>query len=270
MNFQSLIQNLIKPHKIPSKVLNKILLIYQKKNYDLNRYQKEQNTIFKYFNLNRDEALHKLVKIKAQFPILNREMSSEHEVFFSGLSLSNTKIEKILEIGTHDGKNSLLLSMLFNNAQIETIDLPTKSNDLIKFYNRENTLEDFIKTRDKTLNHNNAIKFIELNSINLFNSTKKYDLIWIDGAHGYPVVCIDIINSLRLINDGGIIMCDDIFINNIKSDKIYKSTAAFETLNELATEKIIDYKLIYKRLDTINNCNKLNRKFIGVFKKTRF
>ena len=160
--------------------------------------------------------------------------------------------------------------MLFNNAQIETIDLPTKSNDFIKFYNRENTLEDFIKTRDKTLNHNNAIKFIELNSINLFNSTKKYDLIWIDGAHGYPVVCIDIINSLRLINDGGIIMCDDIFINNIKSDKMYKSTAAFETLNELATEKIIDYKLIYKRLDTINNCNKLNRKFIGVFKKTRF
>ena len=126
MNFQSLIQNLIKPHKIPSKVLNKILLIYQKKNYDLNWYQKEQNTIFKYFNLNRDEALHKLEKVKAQFPVLNREMSSEHEVFFSALSLSNTKIEKILEIGTHDGKNSLLLSMLFNTAQIETIDLPTK------------------------------------------------------------------------------------------------------------------------------------------------
>ena len=65
-------------------------------------------------------------------------------------------------------------------------------------------------------------------------------------------------------------MCDDIFINNIKSDKMYKSTAAFETLNELATEKIIDYKLIYKRLDIINNCNKLNRKFIGVFKKNSF
>ena len=267
MNFQSLIQNLIKPYKIASKVLNKILLIYQKKNYDLNWYQKEQNTIFKYFNLNRDKGLNKLEKIKVQFPILNREMSSEHEVFFSALSLSNTKIEKILEIGTHDGKNSLLLSMLFNNAQIETIDLPTESNDFIKFYNRENILEDFIKIRDKTLNYNNAIKFIELNSINLFNSTKKYDLIWIDGAHGYPVVCIDIINSLRLINNDAIIMCDDIFINNIRSDKMYKSTAAFETLNELATEKIIDYKLIYKRLDCINNCDSSNRKYIGVLKK---
>jgi predicted O-methyltransferase YrrM len=106
-----------------------------------------------------------------------------------------------------------------------------------------------------------------MNSLDLINYNQEFDLIWIDGAHGYPVVCIDIINSLRLINDGGIIMCDDIFINNIQSDKMYKSTAAFETLNELATEKIIDYKLIYKRLDTINNCNKLNRKFIGVFKK---
>jgi hypothetical protein len=43
-------------------------------------------------------------------------------------------------------------------------------------------------------------------------------------------------------------MCDDIFVNNIKSDKMYKSTAAFKSLNELAMEKIIDYKLIYKDL----------------------
>ena len=133
--------------------------------------------------------------------------------------------------------------MIFNNAQIDTVDLPKNSNDFVKFYNRENKLDDFIKLRDETLNKNNRIKFIEINSINLYDSTKKYDLIWIDGAHGYPVVCIDIINSLRMINPDGIIMCDDIFINNIHSDKMYKSTAAFETLNELAMEKIVFYYL---------------------------
>ena len=194
-------------------------------------------------------------------------MSSEHEVFFSGLSLSDTKIEKILEIGTHDGKNSLLLSLLFNTAEIDTIDLPHTSKYFIKFYNRENKLDDFIKSRNEILKKNNKIKFIETNSINLLNSNKKYDLIWIDGAHGYPVVCIDIINSLKLINEDGIIMCDDIFIHNIESDKMYKSTAAFETLSELAMEKIIDFKLIYKRLDAANNCDTSNRKFIGIFKK---
>ena len=267
MNFQSLIKNLIKPHKIPYKIINKILILYQQKIYDFNKFQKEQNSIFKYFNLDRDKALSLLEKIKVQFPFLNRNMSSEHEVFFSGLSLSNGKIEKILEIGTHDGKNSLLLSLLFNKAEIDTIDLPHTSEYFVKFYNRENKLDDFIKSRNEILKKNNKIKFIETNSINLLNSNKKYDLIWIDGAHGYPVVCIDIINSLKLINTNGIIMCDDIFINNIKSDKMYKSTAAFETLNELAVEKIVDYKLIYKRLDCINNCDSANRKFIGVFKR---
>ena len=267
MNFQSFIKNLIKPHKIPYKIIKKILIFYQRKNYDFNKFQEEQNSIFKYFNLDRDNAFRLLEKIKAQFSFLNRNMSSEHEVFFSGLSLSNARIEKILEIGTHDGKNSLLLSLLFNNAEIDTVDLPQTSKNFIQFYNRENKLDDFIKSRNEILKKNNKIKFIEINSINLLNSNKKYDLIWIDGAHGYPVVCIDIINSLKLINEDGIIMCDDIFINNIKSDKMYKSTAAFETIDELAMEKIIDYKLIYKRLDAINNCETLDRKFVGVFKK---
>jgi predicted O-methyltransferase YrrM len=267
MNFEIFKKNLTKPHKIPYKIIKKILFLYLKKIYNFDRFQKIQNTNFEYFNLNRDKGKHKLQKLNFDFPFLNRDMSSEHEVFFSALSLSNAKIEKILEIGTHDGKNSFLLSMIFNNAQIDTVDLPKNSNDFVKFYNRENKLDDFIKLRDETLNKNNRIKFIEINSINLYDSTKKYDLIWIDGAHGYPVVCIDIINSLRMINPDGIIMCDDIFINNIHSDKMYKSTAAFETLNELAMEKIIDYRLIYKRLDCINNCDKSNRKFIGIFKK---
>jgi predicted O-methyltransferase YrrM len=269
MNFQSLIKNLIKPHKIPYKIINRILILYQRKFYDFNKFQKEQNSIFEYFNLDRDKALHKLAKAKDEYPFLNRNMSSEHEVFFSAISLSNLNINKILEIGTHDGKNSLLLSVLFKNAEIETIDLPKKSEDFIKFYNREDKLDEFIKSRNEILSKNNKIKFIEINSINLVNSGKKYDLIWIDGAHGYPIVCIDIINSLRIINPDGVIMCDDIFINNIQSDKMYKSTASFETLNELAMEKIIDYKLIYKRLDCINNCDKSNRKFVGVFKKLK-
>jgi predicted O-methyltransferase YrrM len=268
MNFQSFIQNLIKPHKIPYKIINKILILYQKKVYDFNKFQKEQNSIFEYFNLNRDKALHELTKVKDEYPFLNRSMSSEHEVFFSAISLSNLNINKILEIGTHDGKNSLLLSALFKNAEIETIDLPTKSKDFIKFYNREDKLDEFIKSRNEVLSKNNKIKFIEINSINLVTSSKKYDLIWIDGAHGYPVVCIDIINSLRLINDGGIIMCDDIYVNKIVLDKMYNSTAAFETLNELTNENIIEYKLIYKRLDAQNNCNKKKRKFIAILKKT--
>ena len=86
----------------------------------------------------------------------------------------------------------------------------------------------------------------------------------IDGAHGYPVVCMDIVNSLKLLNFNGIIMCDDVFINQIKSDRIYQSTATFETLEELKNENIIDYKLIYKRLNKENNFSAKSRKYVAV------
>ena len=50
------------------------------------------------------------------------------------------------------------------------------------------------------LKQSDRIFFKQMNSINLFNHKKKYDLIWIDGAHGYPMVTTDIINSLKLTN----------------------------------------------------------------------
>ena len=63
------------------------------------------------------------------------------------------------------------------------------------------------------------------------------------------------------------IMCDDVFINKIESDKIYKSTASFETLEELKRENIIDYELIYKRLDIENNFDITKRKFVAIVTK---
>ena len=45
-------------------------------------------------------------------------MSSEHEVFFSSLSLNKSNsINEILEIGTFDGFNALLLSKLFKKKK---------------------------------------------------------------------------------------------------------------------------------------------------------
>ena len=77
----------------------------------------------------------KISKIK----ILNRSTSSEHEVFFSSLSCnSNININEILEIGTYDGANAFLLSLLFKNSNIETIDLESNKDDFINFYNRKN------------------------------------------------------------------------------------------------------------------------------------
>ena len=106
---------------------------------------------------------------------------------------------------------------------------------------------------------------------------KTYDLIWVDGAHGNPIVTSDIINSLRLLNKNGVMACDDIYIEKNIEDidaisfdpkfvgQMYSNMNAYETLSSLEEAKLIKFKLIYKRIDS-NNKIPGRRKFIAIVK----
>jgi hypothetical protein len=111
------------------------------------------------------------------------------------------------------------------------------------------------------------VEFRSLNSLNLVYENSKFDLIWIDGAHGYPTIAIDLINSLRMINSGGIVLCDDVYKYSKSSDPEYQSVGAFETLEELRKAGLIDFHLFLKRINKIYNISKFRRKYIGVFQK---
>ena len=260
-----MIQKIIKILVNPLIIIEKIRIYLEKKKYNANIFLDKQNKIFSELNLSRKEGYEKYQKIISTYSFINDEMSSEHQVFFSSLSMSKEfDIKDILEIGTWDAKNSFLLSVLFKDSNIDTIDLKKDHKIFTDFYNRSHKLDKFIKERDEIIKKEKRINFQELNSLRLYNHPKKYDLIWIDGAHGYPVVCMDIINSLKILNSNGIIMCDDVFINQIKSDGIYQSVATFETLQELKNENIIDYKLIYKRLTKEHNFSEKSRKYVAV------
>lgn len=239
-----------------------------KSKYDKEKYELEQTDFFHELGLDREAALIKLEQIKKQNSFFNRGMSSEHEVLFSAISLTYQKdVKNILEIGTYDGVNSYLLSSLFENSEIQTIDLPDSDRNFKQTYNRDNNLKNFIATRNNIISKKSNIKFRQINSIQLVKQSEKFDLIWIDGAHGYPVVSIDIINSLRLLNKNGIIMCDDVFIMQPDNqDSVYRSIATYETLEALKNEKIISLNLIYKRLDALNNCDPRIRKYISYVK----
>jgi predicted O-methyltransferase YrrM len=267
-----IIRNLIRPHKIPKKIFNKLNYYFNYKKYNQNFFENDQNDIFKYFGLNREEGIKKLTLIKKDIDFKSRgsEMSSEHEVLFSSLSLSKNKsIADILEIGTFDGFNALLLSNLFPNSNIDTIDLPENDDDFINFYNRKDNMSKFIQDRNIILSKNKNINFFPLNSLKLLNHKKKYDLIWIDGAHGYPMVCIDIINSLHILKENGLILCDDVFLelNQNNSDTMYSSIATYETLNELKKQNLVNFRLVYKRLNVEYNCLENNRQFIAIVSK---
>ena len=195
-------------------------------------------------------------------------MASEHLKIFSSISLKNDT-KNILEIGTYDGFNSLILNKLFPAALIDTLDLPESDNEFKNLYNRniESQKKEFIQVRSNNINENNKIKFFEKNSLDLiFESKKKYDLIWIDGFHGAPIVISDIINSIRLINSNGIILIDDIYLYG-ETYSPYQSNAALKTLKSLKKANLIKYNLFYKRLDFKYNSNKYNQKFIALVKK---
>ena len=271
--FIKIINNLARPHKIPKKILNKLNYYFSYKKYNQNFFEEEQNKIYEHFGLNRQEGIKKLISTKRDldFKLRDSDMSSEHEVIFSSLSLSkNQSFSDILEIGTFDGFNSLLLSNLFRNSNIDTIDLSETDDDFVNFYYRKDKINKFVQDRNIILSKNKNINFSPLNSLKLLNYKKKYDLIWIDGAHGYPVVCIDIINSLHILKENGLILCDDVCLklNQSNSDIMYSSIATYETLNELKKQDLIDFRLIYKRLSPEHNCVENTRKFVAiVFKK---
>ncbi len=271
---KKILNNLIKPHKVPKKILYKFNYYSNYKKYNQSLFEKEQNDYFSYYGLDRKKGLDNLNLVKKELSKnvdINRGMSSEHEVFFSSLSLNKDHpITDILEIGTFDGFNALLLSKLFTQTNIDTIDLPENNEDFINFYDRKKKVNKFIQDRNNILSENKNIRFFTLNSLRLLNHKKKYDLIWIDGAHGYPIVCIDIINALHLINEKGIIVCDDVHknLNQIDSDRMYHSIASYETLCELDKENLIKFKLIYKRLDPKSNCLKSERKFLAIVTKS--
>ena len=271
--FIKILNNLARPHKIPKKILNKLNYYFSYKKYNQNFFEEEQNKIYEHFGLNRQEGIKKLISTKKDldFKLRDSDMSSEHEVIFSSLSLSKNKsFSDILEIGTFDGFNSLLLSNLFRNSNIDTIDLSETDDDFVNFYNRKDNIYKFVQDSNIILSKNKNINFSPLNSLKLLNYKKKYDLIWIDGAHGYPVVCIDIINSLHILKENGLILCDDVCLklNQSNSDIMYSSIATYETLNELKKQDLINFRLIYKRLSAQHNSIENKRKFVAiVFKK---
>lgn len=198
-------------------------------------------------------------------------MRSEHHVLFGAIS-AKFEVKRILEIGTFDGRGAAVLASLFPASQIETIDLPDCDPAFKNSYKRssEGVRQAFIEHRNELLGRFDNIRSIQMNSVALTTEARaSYDLIWIDGDHGYPVVAIDIMNAIRLLNPSGIALCDDVQIASTignGGNSMYGSLGAHQTLLALQAGGVIDYGLVYKRLEPKRNAHPTRRKFIGLFR----
>ena len=227
----------------------------------------KQEKDFSSLNLQRDKGTDKLNEILVK--LIGRHFNtddSEHFLLFASLSVSSRVPSKILEIGTADGITAATLALLFPNSEVITIDLPPESDKFRMSYNRETSYKQFVDKRNALINNFENITFLAMNSISLNGwSDRSFDLIWVDGAHGFPVLPLDLYNACRLIKKGGLVVVDDVFVNLRKADDMYRSTAAIQTLKLFHENNLIKgYKLIRKRLSLKFNFKELNEKFLGV------
>lgn len=231
----------------------------------------EQENIFRSLGIERNTALDNLNKTLESLNFEkyseNSGMYSEHMILFSALSLVIKDTTRILEIGTHNGMMAVVLANLFPRSIIDTIDLPSNEESFKNSYQRQDNSTEFVKKRNAMLSNSTNINFKETNSLNLCKEKDNvYDLIWIDGAHGYPVVTSDIVNAIRLIRKKGYILIDDIYIETSKSDMLYKSNAGYETLQQIKEAGCItDLKFALKRIGHKHN-KKRNQKYIAIVK----
>ena len=232
-----------------------------------NKIIAKQEKDFNSFSLQRDKGIEKLNKILAK--LIGRDFNtddSEHLLLFSSLSVSSRVPSKILEIGTADGITAATLALLFPNSEVVTIDLPIDNDKFRMSYDRAKSFKQYVDKRDRLLNNFENLTFSAINSISLNSwSDKSFDLIWVDGAHGFPVLPLDLYNSFRLIRKGGLVVIDDVFVDLRKLDDMYRSTAAIQTLKLFHKNDLIsNYKLIRKRLSLKFNFKDLNEKFLAV------
>ena len=194
-------------HKI---FFRKLVRSYEVKYQRSKVTDEEQSRIYELVGLDRSAGVKRLISTLANSSesvfFEDDGMYSEHLAMCAAISVSSHQINQVLEIGTHDGRAATILADLFPDAIITTIDLPNADPDFSSTYQRDNDATSFIKKRDHLLSKSENIKFLQINSLGLANFKDSFDLIWIDGAHGYPVVSMDVINSYRLCNQNGFVL----------------------------------------------------------------
>lgn len=230
----------------------------------LEKLTQEQNAKFTRLGLDRQKAHNKLREIEDDFSSVWKNqpygMSSEHLILFSSISIEKKNVKKILEIGTFQGQTTILLSKLFPEAQIETLDLTTDEV-------RKNQVYSYgIGQLSSNQDSGTKIAFLTLNSLNLLNFSGKYDLIWVDGNHLSPYTISDIVNSVRLLASDGYLICDDVYLKKPFLE-VNADLSTISILRSLSDSQIISFDLILKRLGRRTNNVISGRKYIAIARK---
>jgi len=234
----------------------------------------DQEQKFLDIGLNRNQAIQKLNAVLSdlygQMYSEKKGMWSEHLIIFSAISNIDNPPKNILEIGTFNGETARILSALFPNSKITTLDLEFDEILKSELYSYESKDKKLVNSREMNLRSLPNVTFLEKNSLGLIEFHDKFDLIWIDGEHSYPIAAIDISNSIRLLSPTGTAICDDVYLKARHSNKDGRSTASIDSLESFSRASLIEFKLLNKRLGFFFNFPARNKKHLGYVKRKAY
>ena len=117
-------------------------------------------------------------------------------------------IEKILEIGSYEGRSAIFFLKTFPFSKISCIDT-RRGSDEHSNYNF-NVIEQNFDKNIFFYQKNQRLKKIKDTSNNFFKkNSENFDLIYVDGDHASEQVSLDINNSWKILNKGGFLILDD-------------------------------------------------------------
>jgi predicted O-methyltransferase YrrM len=262
----------------PRNYVNKLSMywdkLYHESRYDAEGFRKLERRKFAEAGFDYDRGLEKLDQTLAQLgkpPFLDqRGMASVHWILFSSMSLIYD-VKRVLEIGTFDGETTRILSELFVDASVTTVDLPGNDPILANSYRRaEPEQVRMFAERQRVNTRHPRIELIQANSFQVPVAAKgKFDLIWIDGGHLYPEIAWDICNAYHLCNTGGWIMCDDVIPSGKGFRNEYVSTDSSFVLDYVSRrtgEKVVFFM---KREGAEWSANPNKRKYVALMHRDR-
>lgn len=161
--------------------------------------------------------------------------------------LATLKEIKYLEIGSFEGQSAVFVGELINIKEITCVDTFEGSDE------HDNINFDIVyKNCSENLNRlNKSYNLIKDTSHNFFqNNNKKFNVIYIDGSHLYEDVKKDFINSMKCLDDGGILICDDFlwfFYKKIEKNPIGAILECYENYKKDLEIRFINHQIIFKK-----------------------
>lgn len=119
----------------------------------------------------------------------------------------------VIEIGVFEGSTTFWLADQLTphnaNLKIYAVDPHVGSNDMTEDFNivQENFAHNLIECRNKNVTY--IRKHSQDGLLDLINQGVKAELIYVDGDHKASEVLTDLVLSWKLLQIGGIILCDD-------------------------------------------------------------